>query len=89
MSRDGKGNGLGTQWSHDAVPLSQQSPPTQSVRVEMGPGRFSGFRLLLKNTFALDGVSKRFVWMVAGSVLCVVRVLRGELLLRPARSTFP
>ena len=50
----------------------------------MGSGRFSRFRLLLKNTFALDGASKRFVWMVAEAVLGVLRILRGELLLRPA-----
>jgi hypothetical protein len=51
-----------------------RSPPEtsrvpRSVGVAIGSGRFSCFRLFLKNTFALDAVSKRFVWMVAEAAL--------------------
>ena len=54
---------------------SSTGPAPRSGRVAIGSGRFSRFRLFLKNTFALDGVSKRFVRMVAEAILGVETAL--------------
>jgi len=73
-----KGNGLGDTSSHKAVPLFNRPAP-RSGRVAIGSGRFSRFRLFLKNTFALDGVSKRFVRMVAEAILGVETALLSRI----------
>jgi len=49
------------------------------VAVAIGSGCFSRFRLFLKNTFALDGVSKRFVRMVAEAILGVETALLSRI----------